>query len=71
MGGFVEIAREQTQLGVPAFPLFLGYEEIVSNIAEEFHLHNVYFLNRDPRDFGPGFVGIGVIIENCILPLAS
>ena len=61
----VECAKP-SQLGLPLAPLFSRGVEIVSHIAEKFDFHNVDFIDRNSRDFGPRFVGVGVVVQKFV-----
>jgi hypothetical protein len=50
---------------VPLRPFFLGDEEVVSNVAEEFDFHDMDFLHGDSGNLGPCFVCIGIVVEDC------
>lgn len=34
-------------------------------MTKEFNLHDMNFLHRYPRDFGPSLVGVGVVVKDC------
>lgn len=60
-----EEVTEETQLGVPLSPFRFGSEQIVTDVAEELDLHDVYLLHGDTGDLGPRLIGVGVIVQNC------
>jgi len=51
---------------MPLFPLLLRGEQAIAHVAEEFDFHNVHFLHRDARDFGPRLVGVGVVVQEFV-----
>ena len=56
---------EAPQFGVPFSPLAGRRKEVVPNIAEKFDFHDMYLLHRYPRNFGPRFVSVGVVVQDC------
>lgn len=51
---------------LPLRPIVRRCEEVVLHVAEKFNLHNVNLSNVDSRDFGPGFVRIGVVVQKFV-----
>lgn len=64
VGRIVKIGPELGQLDKPVLPLLLGGVKVVFHMAEEFYLHNVNLVDGDARYFGPGLIGVGVVIQN-------
>jgi hypothetical protein len=61
----VEIDGESRQFDMPLLPLLFRDEQVVSHVAQKLHLHDVDFRHGDARDLGPGFVGVGVVVQDC------
>ena len=64
-GSIVESAKLAKNL-VPLFPLLLGCVQAVAHVAQELDLHNVNLLYRDARYLCPGFVGVGVVVQELV-----
>jgi len=50
---------------MPTVPFVLGDEQVVSDIAEEFNLHDMDFLNRDAGHLSPRLIRVGIIVKDC------
>jgi hypothetical protein len=60
----VEVVREKPEFDVPLIPFLFGHEQVIANVAEELHLHDVDLLDCDSGDLCPCLVGVCVIVED-------
>lgn len=62
----LEECGELAQQSLPLRPVFRGGEQAIFHVAQELHFHDVNFRHINARNFGPGAVGVGVVIEEFV-----
>lgn len=62
----LEECGKLAQESLPLRPVVGGGEQAVLHVAQEFHFHDVNLRHVNARNFGPGAVGVGVVVEEFV-----